>query len=207
MVKIGDFGIAKHVGGTTELRTFAGSPGYVAPEVWGYLDSDTSKYTNAVDIWSLGCLVYAMITKETPFPETLELLEYIHARISFPETKLKSKASTATRFITSLMKPRPQDRLTAGMALEHPWLEVQQEDITFWTELPNAVIEGSSELGLDLTVLNVVAAAGSELMERPKVSKGKEVPAHKSTSGNRSTHAREWCRHHVSGQQWIHITA
>lgn len=136
VVKIGDFGISKHVEDKTELQTFAGSQGYMAPEIWGYSDARTSKYTNAVDIWSLGCVVYAMITGEPPFPETPDFLKYIQREITFPATKLKNIPSMATEFITSLLVPRPQDRLTAETALQHPWLAVEQGSETFWQEIP-----------------------------------------------------------------------
>lgn len=131
-VKIGDFGISKQVDDSTALLTVVGTPGYMAPEVWGYISSETSVYTNAVDMWSLGCVIYAMITRETPFQDTGNLLNYIQSRISFPKTKLlEGKASSdAIKFLVSLMRPHPEDRLTAEEALKHMWLNAEEVEET-----------------------------------------------------------------------------
>lgn len=123
VVKISDFGISKLVSDGTALRTaMMGTPGYTAPEVMDFLPGGTSMYTTAVDIWSLRCIVYAMITKEIPFPTPRELLSYAESRISFPTGKLAKKQASwgAIRFIVSVMVAQPDDRKTAQQALRDP---------------------------------------------------------------------------------------
>lgn len=152
VVKISDFGITKQVSDSTELRTTVGTFGYTAPEALGYLSSETSVYTYAVDIWSLGCVVHAIITKETPFPETRKLLDYTQGRILFPRTKLMEKgvSSTAIDFITSLVTAQPENRLTADEALETLWLntETKVED-TLWTGILDEVPPAGLQLRRD----------------------------------------------------------
>ncbi|KAK6454277.1 kinase-like domain-containing protein [Scheffersomyces xylosifermentans] len=54
LVKITDFGLAKFSDNSTFMKTFCGTLAYVAPEVF-------------TDIWSLGCLVYVLLTSHLPF--------------------------------------------------------------------------------------------------------------------------------------------
>ena len=63
--KLADFGLAESLAVAGSERTGAkvGTAGYVAPEIIeGY------SYGPASDIWSLGCLLYAMLTVSLPFP-------------------------------------------------------------------------------------------------------------------------------------------
>lgn len=60
-VKIGDFGICKRLGETTTcLRTIIGTERFMAPEI---IDEENLEgYTNVVDIWAVGCLLYLLLT-------------------------------------------------------------------------------------------------------------------------------------------------
>ena len=62
--KLADFGLAETVKNANVTGgTKAGTVGYVAPEI-----SEGSPYGISSDIWSLGCLLYAMLTVTLPFP-------------------------------------------------------------------------------------------------------------------------------------------
>lgn len=130
MVKITDFGISKHFGENAELQTMVGTSGYAAPEIWGHLSSDTSVYTSAVDIWSLGCLIYAVIVGKPPFRDPRDLRDYVQSRVRFPRKELIGKGTslTAIRFVSDLMRIWPDDRLTAEQALDSKWLKGDGED-------------------------------------------------------------------------------
>ena len=56
-IKIGDFGSSKKLIGTLHAKTFAGTSNYMAPEI-----IKGENYTNKVDIWSLGCIIYELCT-------------------------------------------------------------------------------------------------------------------------------------------------
>lgn len=130
VVKITDFSISKQAGDGTAVRTVAGTSSYIAPEIWGFLSIETSVYTSAVDIWSLGCLIHAIITKMTPFPRPRKLIDYTLGRISFPTRLIQKKATwTAIKFITSLMMPHPEERPTAEQALNDPWFSVKEHEL------------------------------------------------------------------------------
>lgn len=68
-VKIADFGLSKSFGmDETVLATMCGSPEYVAPEVLG-VEETSENYSPAVDMWSVGVVLFAMMCCYTPFCE------------------------------------------------------------------------------------------------------------------------------------------
>ena len=62
LIKIGDFGISKILDGTSYATTKAGTLLYMAPEIIRGI-----KYTNKIDIWSLGCILYEICTLKRCF--------------------------------------------------------------------------------------------------------------------------------------------
>ena len=68
-VKIIDFGFSKRVDEGTLLQTVCGSPQYVAPEILTL--SKSKSYTHAVDCWSIGVIMYMLLSGYAPFGETL----------------------------------------------------------------------------------------------------------------------------------------
>jgi len=81
-IKLTDFGLAKNLGtkkGTT--NSFCGTADYVAPEIIRGEFYDTS-----ADIWSLGVLIYQMLTGHVPYEE--EDREKLYNRIIFEDPDL-----------------------------------------------------------------------------------------------------------------------
>ncbi len=133
-VKIGDFGITKRVESNhTALRTQAGTQHFQAPEIIGYVEEneESSEYTNAVDVWSLGCVTFEILTHEVPFPDFRALSLFSKRRTQFPTEALSARcvSTEGIEFIRSLMVPEPSKRLTAETALQHPWLETAGRDL------------------------------------------------------------------------------
>lgn len=118
-VKLGDFGITKRTSSaTTALRTNAGTPLYSAPEIgFDGMDED-DVYTNAVDLWSVGCVVYHILAQRAPFKATSQAktkpfpIDHIVGRVS----------ADGIDFISKLLVLEPARRLAAVEALAHPWL-------------------------------------------------------------------------------------
>ncbi|KAL5312960.1 hypothetical protein ACEPPN_019386 [Leptodophora sp. 'Broadleaf-Isolate-01'] len=144
-VKIGDFGISKRVqGDATAFRTEIGTRGYLAPEVSGYLDTDelTSIYDNAVDMWSLGCVIYEMATQKLPFPEPGDLPRFCYGRLPFPEQPLAAKLSMdGVEFVKRLIVSNPRERISAEDAHKASWLSQETRDISPKTEEPMKVAD------------------------------------------------------------------
>lgn len=62
--KIGDFGIGKALANTNSMAQtkMLGTYNYMSPEIWKGED-----YNQKSDIWSLGCVLLQMCTKQIPF--------------------------------------------------------------------------------------------------------------------------------------------
>ena len=128
-VKLGDFGVSKRVlaQATTTLHTQVSTQVYGAPEVLGTdPNSETSNYTNSVDIWSLGCVIYELLVGTKLFVSEFQLSVYFYGKWPFPEDKLKGLTPPMDDIGISLLKSmlliQPEDRPTAAGALRHGWL-------------------------------------------------------------------------------------
>ena len=116
-VKLGDFGITKRIDNEqTALRTRIGTARYLAPEIEDD-DFPDSEYTQAVDMWSLGCLVYTILARKPPF------MTMSSKKKPFPEEELRVRSSAdALNFIRPLLSKIPAERPTAKDARSSNWL-------------------------------------------------------------------------------------
>jgi len=127
-VKLVDFGLAKQIENPDE-RSFlkaslSGTVAYSAPE---RLREDQE--SKAVDMWSLGCILYFLLFGIPPFyseKETEEECEdeivdaVMAGKVTFPqETKITPHAKD---LIERLLDKDPANRITAEQALIHPWI-------------------------------------------------------------------------------------
>ena len=98
----------------------------MAPETLGFLDdgNQSSSYTNAVDIWSLGCLVYYILTGNTPFQNSVSLRDYAWEAIEFPERNLIQKrvSGSGRDFIRKMLASEPKERPVASTGLIQEWV-------------------------------------------------------------------------------------
>ena len=96
-----------------------GTPYYMAPEVL------TKTYDKQCDMWSIGVILYLMLTGVPPFnaKDDAEILAKV-ATGKYSETTLKECGASegAIDFITNLLLLEPQKRLSAERALQHPWI-------------------------------------------------------------------------------------
>ena len=128
-VKLGDFGSSKRIlpPATTTLHTQVSTPLYGAPEVLGLdSNSETSEYTNSVDIWSLGCVIYELLVGTKLFVSMHQVSCYWVCKQPFLEEKLKQLPTptddTGTSLLKSMLSMEPGGRPTAADALSHVWL-------------------------------------------------------------------------------------
>ena len=128
-VKLGDFGASKqiHPQATTALHTQVSTRIYGAPEVLGLdSNSETSVYTNSVDIWSLGCVIYELLAGTRLFGSETQVSRYFFGIWPFPEDKLKGLSppteDAGISLLKSMLAIQPEDRPTAAGALANEWL-------------------------------------------------------------------------------------
>ncbi|KAG7439582.1 kinase-like protein [Guyanagaster necrorhizus] len=121
IVKVADFGLAKVVDSLTMLRTMCGTPSYLAPEV--VRQENHQGYDNLVDSWSVGVIVYSMLTSTAPFIED-ENQPDIRTRIAerwIHWEPLKMFSLEARHFIQALLETDPTKRMTMHDSHKHPW--------------------------------------------------------------------------------------
>lgn len=142
--KLGDFGFSKRVpNNNTALRTVGGQHEYMAPEVDNC--SPSYEYTNAVDIWSLGCVVHRILTGQTPFANARERQRYSYKLDEFPTQHLIKQgiSKAGVEFVRGLMKVDPSTRPFAIDARRDAWLNTVNEDLYDETRERVLDLEGS----------------------------------------------------------------
>jgi len=74
-IKIADLGLAKNLtGNKTKVRSFVGSPKYWSPEMIKFKLDKTINITFKTDIWSIGIVIYELLTLKRPFQNDNEIL-------------------------------------------------------------------------------------------------------------------------------------
>uniref|UniRef100_A0A803XZA8 non-specific serine/threonine protein kinase n=1 Tax=Meleagris gallopavo TaxID=9103 RepID=A0A803XZA8_MELGA len=123
-IRICDFGFAKQLRAENGLlMTPCYTANFVAPEVL-----KRQGYDAACDIWSLGVLLYTMLTGYTPFANGPDdTPEEILARIGSGKFSLSggywnTVSDTAKDLVSKMLHVDPHQRLTAAQVLSHPWI-------------------------------------------------------------------------------------
>ncbi|KAI5672455.1 hypothetical protein M9H77_12819 [Catharanthus roseus] len=121
-VKLADFGMAKHITSASSMLSFKGSPYWMAPEVV----MNTSGYSLAVDIWSLGCTVLEMATSKPPWSqfEGVAAIFKIGNSKDIPEIP-EHLSNEAKSFIRLCLQREPNTRPSASQLLDHPFVRDQ----------------------------------------------------------------------------------
>jgi serine/threonine protein kinase len=140
-IKLIDFGFAKVVESNTMNETFCGTPMYMAPEIFKSRE-DNKKYTSKSDLWSLGIILYEMITGYPPFhvKHISELVKQINEKnIIIPDALEISKECQSLLF--SLLEIDPEKRISWKNLFTHPWFErdlfVEEENKMLAFDIPN----------------------------------------------------------------------
>jgi serine/threonine protein kinase len=93
----------------------------MAPEVWNFIPGAGSKYTTAVDLWALGCIVYRLACGRVPFPPGVSLMKFCDNQL--PSVFLDVLLSRAgVEFLKRLLRPHPGSRMNATEAINHHWI-------------------------------------------------------------------------------------
>lgn len=118
--KICDFGVSRVVNPSESLKEQCGTPAYLAPEM--ILEKGYRGFSP--DIWSLGVLLYGLLTGCVLFgAETIPLLneKIVKGEFSFPETPAIS--DLAKDLVRKMLTVDPEQRPKIADVLAHPWLQ------------------------------------------------------------------------------------
>lgn len=119
-LKVIDFGLACKFADGQFLKTKAGTPYYVAPQVL------SGKYGPESDVWSLGVIMYVLLCGYPPFygENDNEVLAKVRlGSVNFTPADWKQVSDDGKTLIKCLLKMQPKERYTAEQALNHTWVK------------------------------------------------------------------------------------
>ncbi|KAK0578538.1 hypothetical protein LWI29_011877 [Acer saccharum] len=145
-VKIADFGLAKATK-LNDVKSCKGTAFWMAPEV---VNNKNQGYGTPAYIWSLGCTVLEMLTRQIPYShlECMQALYQIGRGVPPPVSYLLSK--DAREFILKCLQTNPSDRPTAAQLLDHSFVN---------RPLPTFLGSPSPRLGKKKLKANVVVTS------------------------------------------------
>ena len=122
-VKLIDFGTAKIFEEGNKQKALVGSSYYIAPEVL------KGKYDEACDLWSIGVIMYMMLTGAPPFngKEEDDILRAVSSgQYDTTSPTFTNLSNNAKDLIIRLLQYNPSQRITAAEALSHPWFKTSE---------------------------------------------------------------------------------
>jgi len=164
-IKLTDFGFAKEI--HNKSYTVCGTPDYLAPEIIA-----RRGHNQSVDWWSLGILIYELMTGKPPFrgrsmAEIQDAINEVNGEIDFPK---KTFSTNAKNLVSNLLRINPRERLGDGpngadAVKSHPWFENCDWDLMLDKGVPPPLVPTIYHEG-DTGNFD----SYDELEERPKAS-------------------------------------
>lgn len=125
-IKISDFGLSRTTQTNKAMETMAGTLDYCAPEIINHFHNGNG-YGREVDMWSLGVILYIMVSGAAPFGQGSgndDLLDCItNAKFQYPENRFADVSDACKDLINHLLVADPKTRYTADQSLQHPWIK------------------------------------------------------------------------------------
>lgn len=118
-IKVIDFGLAMHNPEKKQMKTKAGTPYYVAPEVLA------GAYTEKCDIWSCGVIAYILLCGYPPFfgDADKDILNMVKkGKFDFPSPDWDDRSNASKDFIRKMLTMKIEDRPSAEDCLNLEWL-------------------------------------------------------------------------------------
>ena len=121
-IRLADFSMTNHISEATSIKSFKGSPYWMAPEVIMNTNGDSL----SVDIWSLGCTIIEMATTRPPWNqyEGVAAIFKIANSKDIPDMP-DHLSSEAKSFLKLCLQRDPAARPTAAQLIVHPWVKDQ----------------------------------------------------------------------------------
>ncbi|RKP24367.1 kinase-like domain-containing protein, partial [Syncephalis pseudoplumigaleata] len=135
-ILISDFGMARFLQhDDIYQQTMCGTQHYLAPDVLLRKSSMRAEgYGKEVDMWSVGVILYILLSATVPYcaekegPEAL-LMHILTEDLTFPEDDWRGISDAAKHFIMHLLDLNRKTRYTVHQALEHPWIKSDEHDM------------------------------------------------------------------------------
>lgn len=121
-LKIIDFGASKSFKKGKTYEEVVGTPYYIAPEVL------KGEYTEKCDIWSIGVILYTMLSGSPPFTgsSNSEIYEKIlEEPLSFNSPEWSSVSTSAKSLLKKVLVKDPKKRISISEFFFNPWLQTR----------------------------------------------------------------------------------
>lgn len=127
LLKVSDFGLSKAVNNDSVMRTLCGTPLYVAPEV--LMTGGRGSYTCKVDIWSLGVVLFTMLSGTLPFSDeygTAASDQIKRGKFVFRANVWRGISLHAKQLIVGMLTVDADKRLSIDQVLSNQWLDDEE---------------------------------------------------------------------------------
>ncbi|KAH7283859.1 hypothetical protein KP509_34G027500 [Ceratopteris richardii] len=127
-IKLADFVLALEFTKGQTFSGLAGSSYYMAPEIF------QGEYSEEVDIWSAGVIMYIVLSGVPPFwgPTEQRIYKAIQkGEVSFSSKLWDSISDEAKDLIIKMPHPDAKSRITVAEAMAHPWILYHTEEVRF----------------------------------------------------------------------------
>ncbi|KAM7272777.1 hypothetical protein ACFE04_027440 [Oxalis oulophora] len=134
-LKATDFGLSVFYKPGDVFKDIVGSAYYIAPEVL------KRRYGPEADIWSIGVMLYILLSGVPPFWAESEngiFNAILKSHVDFASDPWPSISPQAKDLVKKMLNADPKQRLTAFQVLNHPWIKEDGEAPD--TPLDNAVM-------------------------------------------------------------------
>ena len=121
VIKIMDFGLSKIVSPNERMVDGYGTLSYVAPEVLL-----RTPYNKEVDMWSMGVILYYMLSGKLPFRGRREqevAEKIVYNPLEFDEDDWETRSQRVQDLITLCLEKKKEDRITIDEFINHPWFK------------------------------------------------------------------------------------
>ncbi|QQK47480.1 Serine/threonine-protein kinase RAD53 [Penicillium digitatum] len=190
-IKLSDFGLSKVVEQETFLKTFCGTLLYCAPEVYPDYDQyrrgelrkrrrvgdpppKTSPYSQSVDMWSLGAVLFHILSGVPPYSGRAEdrgvqmLRTIMTCDADFDALRKVNVSESGIDFVAKLLNRDPFSRPTEKECFQHPWVaevpdvdEYEDDDDLLYDHQDGlSVIGEDAEDELDASQLSITEGPG-----------------------------------------------